>query len=329
MRDNLLNASFNQIHNEANIHLKKKIRVSSDYTQTKEKDFYHNYNQSQIPFNSSNKKETKKSKFFNKFLNENLLKVQEEFNNMDLNNQIFKAQELDLEENNENINKEKIRRNKRKESEGSNSIIINENVNIEANRILNLEDLLRNKIKREKKRFEKCIKKIPFEEEKENEEKIQNDKEENYQYKNSPKKIRLEKIPEKAKNLIIPLLNTNNNNINMSIDNYNNNYNSFYNNNYEAMEMEEITDLKDFKDLKDNFFINKNNNSNNYNDNDNDNSDQETLNTLNTEDLCSSFMTEYSTKHVQGSLIKNAINTERLMMRLFDISNPSLQPHEK
>lgn len=59
--------------------------------------------------------------------------------------------------------------------------------------------------------------------------------------------------------------------------------------------------------------------------------DMETVNTSrNTfEDLSISFLTEFSNKNVCGNLIRNAIESEKLMMKLFDICNPALQPNEK
>ena len=60
--------------------------------------------------------------------------------------------------------------------------------------------------------------------------------------------------------------------------------------------------------------------------------DLDTVNTSrnsNFDDLSLSFLTEYSNKIVSGNIISNAIETEKLMMKLFDICNPALQPTEK
>jgi len=60
--------------------------------------------------------------------------------------------------------------------------------------------------------------------------------------------------------------------------------------------------------------------------------DLDTVNTSrnsNFDDLSLSFLTEYTNKNVSGNIISNAIETEKLMMKLFDICNPALQPTEK
>jgi len=60
--------------------------------------------------------------------------------------------------------------------------------------------------------------------------------------------------------------------------------------------------------------------------------DIETINTTrnsNFDDLSISFITEYSNKNLSGNVISNAIQSEKLMMKLFDICNPALQPNEK
>ena len=65
------------------------------------------------------------------------------------------------------------------------------------------------------------------------------------------------------------------------------------------------------------------------------NSELPDLDTVNTsrnsylDDLSLSFLTEFSNKNVSGNIISNAIETEKLMMKLFDVCNPALQPTEK
>jgi len=103
-----------------------------------------------------------------------------------------------------------------------------------------------------------------------------------------------------------------------------------------------INNKEDFEEKNYNFSFNENfneidmidfkNNLNNQNFYNSELIDLETINTSrnsNYDDLSLSFITEYSNKNVSGNIISNAIETEKLMMKLFDICNPALQPTEK
>lgn len=79
-------------------------------------------------------------------------------------------------------------------------------------------------------------------------------------------------------------------------------------------------EITDFKDETNNFFTNSNF------------CDCETINTSGNSNFCDlsfSFLTEYTNNNVCGNIISNAIGSEKLMMKLFDVCNPALQPNKK
>lgn len=79
-------------------------------------------------------------------------------------------------------------------------------------------------------------------------------------------------------------------------------------------------EIPDLKDETNNFFTNSNF------------CDCETINTSGNSNFCDlsfSFLTEYTNNNVCGNIISNAIDSEKLMMKLFDVCNPALQPNEK
>lgn len=134
---------------------------------------------------------------------------------------------------------------------------------------------------------------------------------------------------------------TNNNNSNCkAFKKEKNNNNVIDNKENHKLKKELKTNLNKTKIIEDSFneniididmsdFKNQPNNQNFFN---SELTDLDTINTSrnsNFEDLSLSFLTEYTNKNVSENIISNAIETEKLMMKLFDICNPALQPTEK
>lgn len=113
----------------------------------------------------------------------------------------------------------------------------------------------------------------------------------------------------------------------INIYNFYENAENLKNQNYEKNNNQSFIDYGIDIDMSD--FKNQPNNQNFFN------SELEDLETINTtrnsnfDDLSLSFITEYTNKNVSGNIINNAIQSEKLMMKLFDVCNPALQPNEK
>lgn len=120
---------------------------------------------------------------------------------------------------------------------------------------------------------------------------------------------------------------TNNHNEKQNYNLYNNNNNNITNKQNYSIAENSFNEI--MIDIDMNEFKSQPNNQNFFN---SDLTDFDTINTsknTNFEDLSLSFLTEYTNKNVSGNIISNAIETEKLMMKLFDVCNPALQPTEK